>query len=62
MEGTQVVLRLEHGRAGEDELAAVAVVLLALRARGRAESRPGVSRGWDWWKRPGGHVAPGSWR
>lgn len=62
MEGAPVVLRLERGRAGEEELAAVAVVLLALRARGRAESRSGVSRGRDWWERPGGHVAPGSWR
>ncbi|WP_381803499.1 acyl-CoA carboxylase epsilon subunit [Streptomyces niveus] len=65
MEGAPAVLRLERGRAGEEELAAVAVVLLALRARtrGRAELGRGVPRGWDWWKRPGGgYVAPGSWR
>ncbi|QHY93702.1 hypothetical protein SSPS47_00980 [Streptomyces sp. S4.7] len=62
MERAPAVLRLERGRAGEEELAAVAVVLLALRAQARAETARGLPRGWDWWKRPGGYVAPGSWR
>ncbi|MFE3253174.1 acyl-CoA carboxylase epsilon subunit [Streptomyces sp. NPDC059209] len=62
MEGAPAVLRLERGRADEDELAAVAVVLLALRARGRVAPGREESRQWNWWSRPGSYVAPGSWR
>ncbi|QDY75204.1 acyl-CoA carboxylase epsilon subunit [Streptomyces qinzhouensis] len=62
MEGAPAVLRLERGRACEEELAAVAVVLLALRGRGRAGPVRGVSPGWKWWERPGDYAAPGSWR
>ncbi|WP_405791594.1 acyl-CoA carboxylase epsilon subunit [Streptomyces sp. NBC_01506] len=68
VEGVPVVVRVERGRAGAEELAALAAVLLAVRARGRAGAGPGFRRGggvlpgWGWWERAGGYVAPGSWR
>ncbi|MFD5631110.1 MULTISPECIES: acyl-CoA carboxylase epsilon subunit [unclassified Streptomyces] len=66
MESVQAVLRVERGAAGEEELAALAAVLLALRARGGGladeESAAGPRLGWHWWRRPGGYAPPGSWR
>ncbi|MDQ0904424.1 hypothetical protein QFZ32_000091 [Streptomyces canus] len=62
MESPDTVLRVERGRAGLDELAALAAVLLILRARGRAEPEPPPYRGWNWWEQARGYAAPGSWR
>ncbi|WP_234384842.1 acyl-CoA carboxylase subunit epsilon [Streptomyces sp. MMG1121] len=53
---------MERGQAGEEELAAIAVVLLALRARDQEESEQPPSPGWSWWKRPHGYAPPDSWR
>ncbi|GAA1374948.1 acyl-CoA carboxylase subunit epsilon [Streptomyces beijiangensis] len=52
-------LRVVRGRADADELAALTIVLLALRARGgelsRREERAGGSR---WWRPPTAYRAP----
>ncbi|MDG9721003.1 acyl-CoA carboxylase epsilon subunit [Streptomyces sp. DH24] len=63
MEGAEAVLRVERGQAGEEELAALTAVLLALRAGGRAEpEQPPTTLGWSWWKRPEHYEPPRSWR
>jgi len=62
MEKAETVLRVERGRAGEEDLAAIAVVLLALRARGTQEPAQPASPGWSWWERPNGYAPPASWR
>ncbi|MGX1914146.1 acyl-CoA carboxylase epsilon subunit [Streptomyces phaeochromogenes] len=62
MESAPTVIRVERGRGGEEELAALAAVLLALRARERAEPGPRASPECNWWKQPRGYVPPGSWR
>lgn len=62
MESTEAVLRVERGQASQEELAALAAVLLALRARDRAEPEQPLLLGWNWWKRPQGYAPPGSWR
>ncbi|MFJ4832044.1 acyl-CoA carboxylase epsilon subunit [Streptomyces sp. NPDC088747] len=66
MERAQAVLRVERGTAGEEELAALAAVLLALRARGAGPvGGPGAAGprlGWNWWRRPHGYAPPDSWR
>ncbi|MFI6341436.1 acyl-CoA carboxylase epsilon subunit [Streptomyces sp. NPDC050535] len=66
MERVQAVLRVERGAASEEELAALAAVLLALRARDGAPvggpASPGAGLGWNWWRRPHGYAPPGSWR
>ncbi|MFD5637084.1 acyl-CoA carboxylase epsilon subunit [Streptomyces sp. NPDC127077] len=52
-------LRVERGNATEEELAALAVVLLALRARpapGRPETRP--AGGPRWWLRDDDRQGP----
>ena len=63
MDNVETVLRVERGQAGAEELAAVATVLLALRARDQEEpeTQP-PSPGWNWWKRPHDYAPPGSWR
>ncbi|MFB7508458.1 acyl-CoA carboxylase subunit epsilon [Streptomyces broussonetiae] len=53
---------MERGQAGEEELAAIAVVLLALRACGQEESEQPQPAVWSWWKRPNGYASPDSWR
>ncbi|MFI5687548.1 acyl-CoA carboxylase epsilon subunit [Streptomyces sp. NPDC051636] len=62
MESAETTLRVERGQAGEEELAAVAAVLLALRARDQEEPEQPPSLGWNWWKRLKGYEPPGSWR
>ncbi|MDQ0955765.1 hypothetical protein QFZ24_009774 [Streptomyces phaeochromogenes] len=62
MESAPTVLRVERGLAGEEELAALAAVLLALRACERAEPGRRASPGRNGWTRPRGYVPPGSWR
>lgn len=62
MESTETVLRVERGQASQEELAALAAVLLALRARQGAEPEQPLLLGWSWWKRPRGYAPPGSWR
>ncbi|WP_167828906.1 acyl-CoA carboxylase epsilon subunit [Streptomyces sp. MZ04] len=57
---------MERGQAGEDELTAIAVVLLALHRRGQEESESEAeqpsSPALNWWKRPNGYASPDSWR
>jgi hypothetical protein len=62
MESAEAVLRVERGQASEEELAALAAVLLALRARGQAEPEQPPTLGWNWWKRPKRYAPPRSWR
>ncbi|GHD49635.1 hypothetical protein GCM10010335_59330 [Streptomyces galbus] len=73
MEGAHTVLRVERGRAGAEELAAVTAVLLALRAQGQAHGEPqdglpgGAPEGPPaperaWWAPVQDFTAPGSWR
>ncbi|MEU3902075.1 acyl-CoA carboxylase epsilon subunit [Streptomyces sp. NPDC045251] len=62
MESTETVLRVERGRASEEELAALTAVLLALRARGRAEPEPEPTLDWNWWTSPKSYASPDSWR
>jgi hypothetical protein len=59
----ELALRIERGRASDDELAALTVVLLALYAGGAAEDgdeRP--FNGSRWWRRPDAYKAPRSWQ
>ncbi|POX44140.1 hypothetical protein C3489_36980 [Streptomyces sp. Ru71] len=62
MESAENLLRVERGQADEDELAALTAVLMALRARGRAEPEQPPTLGWNWWKQAREYAAPGSWR
>lgn len=62
MESTENVLRVERGQAGEVELAALTAVLIALRARGRAEPERPPRLGWNWWKQARDYTPPHSWR
>ncbi|WP_415954465.1 acyl-CoA carboxylase epsilon subunit [Streptomyces sp. KLOTTS4A1] len=63
MESREAVFRVERGRADDEELAAVAAVLLALhRERGPAVSEEPAEAGSRWWRRPDAYTAPGSWR
>ncbi|MEU3506464.1 acyl-CoA carboxylase subunit epsilon [Streptomyces longwoodensis] len=70
MEGAHTVLRVERGRAGAEELAAVTAVLLALRARDQAHSEPQEGPALDgppaadrsWWASVQDFTPPGSWR
>lgn len=56
-------LRVERGRADTDELAALTVVLLALRARGAARGgRERRADGSRWWRPPAPYRAPHSWK
>jgi hypothetical protein len=63
-EPTEALLRVERGRASEEELAALTVVLLALRSdgddAGPDERRPVA--GSRWWRRRGDYNAPRSWQ
>ncbi|MFD8395096.1 acyl-CoA carboxylase subunit epsilon [Streptomyces sp. NPDC059680] len=55
-------LRVERGTATEEELAALTVVLLALRGRRPAEdTQPRPVDGPRWWWRPGGYRGSRSW-
>ncbi|MET7355454.1 acyl-CoA carboxylase subunit epsilon [Streptomyces mirabilis] len=55
------VLRVERGQAGDEELAALTVVLLALRAGGAFPGRGRPVNGSRWW-RPRTRRAPRSWQ
>ncbi|MEU0603062.1 acyl-CoA carboxylase subunit epsilon [Streptomyces sp. NPDC006393] len=58
-------LRVERGSATEEELAALTVVLLALRGRPTDEDADARRRpvgGPGWWRRPVGHQGPRGWR
>ncbi|MCX5338453.1 MULTISPECIES: acyl-CoA carboxylase epsilon subunit [unclassified Streptomyces] len=59
------MLRVERGQADAEELAALAVVLLALQGAGEEQpetSRRGGSGCSGGWRSPGVYKAPGSWR
>jgi hypothetical protein len=62
MEGSGAVLRVERGEASEEELAALTVVLLALRAHDPADTEELPTLGWNWWERSEGYAPPLSWR
>ncbi|MEU4469735.1 acyl-CoA carboxylase epsilon subunit [Streptomyces sp. NPDC024017] len=53
---------MERGHASEEELAALAAVLGALRRSGREVDEEPVAVSAAWWDRPAGYVAPRSWR
>jgi hypothetical protein len=55
------VLRVERGQASDEELAALTVVLLALRAGGAFPGRGRPVIGSRWW-RPRTRRAPRSWQ
>ncbi|WRZ87682.1 acyl-CoA carboxylase subunit epsilon [Streptomyces sp. NBC_01007] len=57
-----LALRIERGHASEEELAALTVVLLALRG-GRAEERGAASvKASRWWRGAAAYSAPRSWQ
>ncbi|MET9736366.1 acyl-CoA carboxylase epsilon subunit [Streptomyces sp. NPDC006458] len=62
MESSEAVLRVERGVASEEELAALAVVLLALWSHPPVEPEPPPALGWSWWDGSAGYAPPESWR
>lgn len=61
-EREQVLFRIERGHANEQEIAALALVLLALR-EGAAEPESERSfAGSHWWRRDAGYRAPDGWQ
>ncbi|MEU3838462.1 acyl-CoA carboxylase epsilon subunit [Streptomyces sp. NPDC028635] len=60
----EFAVRIERGQADDEELAALTVALLALRARRAATSRVTTRPvdGVRWWKRADAYQAPCSWR
>ena len=54
-------LRVERGTATEEELAALTVVLLALRAR-PVDARPRAATAARWWRWPGSYRGPHDWQ
>ncbi|MEU6987932.1 acyl-CoA carboxylase epsilon subunit [Streptomyces sp. NPDC046324] len=63
MESREAVFRVERGRADDEELAAIAAVLLALhRDREPVECEGPAEAGSDWWRRRDAYRAPASWR
>jgi hypothetical protein len=62
MERAEALLRVERGHASEEELAALAAVLVALRRSGRGVDEEPVAVPAAWWDQPAGYAAPGSWR
>ncbi|MHA5051060.1 acyl-CoA carboxylase epsilon subunit [Streptomyces sp. SD15] len=57
MDREESLIKVERGRPGEAELAAVVAVLLALRTG--AEETPAAET--RWWRRPDVYTAPSSW-
>ncbi|MFJ3309411.1 acyl-CoA carboxylase subunit epsilon [Streptomyces sp. NPDC086549] len=56
-------LRVERGWASDEELAALTVVLLALRGRAADEDRDKRPvNGSRWWRRPESHQGSRSWQ
>ncbi|MEU2930633.1 acyl-CoA carboxylase epsilon subunit [Streptomyces sp. NPDC007251] len=56
-------LRVERGTATEEELAALTLVLLALRARPAQQTAPvRPVTGSRWWRRPVDYHGPHSWQ
>ncbi|MFE1948895.1 acyl-CoA carboxylase subunit epsilon [Streptomyces sp. NPDC059524] len=58
----ETLLRIERGRANEDELAALTAVLLSFGRVHRPAETHAVRAGSRWWRQPAGYFAPGSWR
>lgn len=56
------MLRVERGQADAEELAALAVVLLALQGAGEEQPETSHRGGSGGWRSPGVYKAPGSWR
>ncbi|MFF0885121.1 acyl-CoA carboxylase epsilon subunit [Streptomyces sp. NPDC003456] len=61
MERAEALLRVERGHASEEELAALAAVLIALRGSGPKAGGERPAGPPAWWDGPAGYVAPGSW-
>ncbi|MFJ8810835.1 acyl-CoA carboxylase subunit epsilon [Streptomyces sp. NPDC102490] len=62
MKNSETLLVVERGRASEEELAALTVVVLAAReGRQRREAPPAVRAG-RWWERSTAYASPRSWR
>ncbi|MFE1444574.1 acyl-CoA carboxylase epsilon subunit [Streptomyces sp. NPDC058739] len=62
MKSSEAVLRVERGAASEEELAALAVVLLALRSHPPVEPEPPPALGWSWWDGSEDYSPPLGWR
>ncbi|MFC7846793.1 acyl-CoA carboxylase epsilon subunit [Streptomyces sp. NPDC057382] len=62
MKGAQTLLRVERGHASDEELAALAAVLIALCGSGEASGEEPAVACSAWWSRPEGYASPGSWR
>ncbi|MFE7622853.1 MULTISPECIES: acyl-CoA carboxylase subunit epsilon [unclassified Streptomyces] len=61
--GAGDLLRVERGRADAEEVAALTVLLLGLRARGRQRDGERLEPEWPRWPEPrAAYRAPGSWR
>ncbi|MFI9605476.1 acyl-CoA carboxylase epsilon subunit [Streptomyces sp. NPDC052043] len=60
-DGAQVLIRVERGHADEEELAALALVFLAL-GEGAEPDREQLAVGTSWWRQGHGYSAPDSWR
>ncbi|MFI9835237.1 acyl-CoA carboxylase epsilon subunit [Streptomyces sp. NPDC051913] len=56
------MLRVVRGQADAEELAALAVVLLALQGAGEDQPEPPAREGSGGWRSPGAYRAPDSWR
>ncbi|GGJ44555.1 acyl-CoA carboxylase subunit epsilon [Streptomyces brasiliensis] len=61
-QGQPVALRVVRGRASEEELAALTVVLLALSEQAQQRTRQRAVNGSRWWGRPHSYRAPRSWQ
>ncbi|MEU9291746.1 acyl-CoA carboxylase epsilon subunit [Streptomyces sp. NPDC048275] len=61
---TQQAVRIERGQAGDEEVAALTVVLLALLAREREQGAGASGPGADGWRWKGirTYQAPSSWQ
>ncbi|QYX83581.1 acyl-CoA carboxylase epsilon subunit [Streptomyces akebiae] len=62
MKRAEALFRVERGHASEEELAALATVLLALRGSAQEGGEEPPIAGFHWWKQPEGYALPGSWR
>jgi hypothetical protein len=62
MKSAEALFRVERGNPDDVELAALAAVLLALRATGQESGEELPAPGVRWWRQPDAYTAPGSWR
>ncbi|RII13160.1 hypothetical protein DSC45_24420 [Streptomyces sp. YIM 130001] len=60
-DGQHVLFRVERGQPREEELAALAVVLLSLSGAGEEDEAARPLAESQWWNRPQRYSAPDSW-